>query len=341
MKISTMIPRSLKEVAYRVLQADLSVGIKLRAIEASGSLPILSLHRVSDRDEGGYAPMAPAVFDDLVSWLKQHFSLIVFRDLATLAPNAKPPLIFLFRDGYKDFIEYAVPILEKHRVCVNHNVIPAVIESGRPPMNVTVQDFVAQAPAALLRETSLPGLPGGGDPDNRARSCLRASAALKNRPIAEQKAIFADLERSFSRFDRFRETPVMSLDDIRQIAAAHEIGAHSFEHASMAVETDDYLRDDTRRVRDYFASRWDFSPMSTPSRTAASGRAKRKPCKPAGSNTPFSSAKPIRNARPGCIPNSPSMRPPRRRRGRGRWAGSSEPVMWMQASHLELKFASL
>jgi peptidoglycan/xylan/chitin deacetylase (PgdA/CDA1 family) len=255
-----MIPRLLKEVAFRVLQADLSVGIKLRAIAANGSLPILSLHRVSDRDEGGYAPMAPALFDDLVSWLKQRFSLIVFHDLATLAPNAKPPLILSFDDGYKDFIEYAVPILEKHRVCVNHNVIPAVIESGRPPMNVTMQDFVAQAPAALLRETSLPGHPGGGDPDNRARSCLRASAALKNRPIAEQKAIFAELERSFSRFDSFRETPVMSLDDIRQIAAVHEIGAHSFEHASMAVETDDYLREDTRRVRDYFASQLGFLP---------------------------------------------------------------------------------
>jgi hypothetical protein len=50
MKISTMMPKSLKEVAYRVLEADFSVGIKLRAIAASGSLPILSLHRVSDRD---------------------------------------------------------------------------------------------------------------------------------------------------------------------------------------------------------------------------------------------------------------------------------------------------
>ena len=94
--------------------------------------------------------------------------------------------------------------------------------------------------------------PNGTNPDNRAGSCLRASRALKDLPIAAQKAIFADLDRDFSRFDGFRETPVMSLDEIRQIATTHEIGAHSFEHASMAAETDDYLLEDMRRCRDYF-----------------------------------------------------------------------------------------
>jgi peptidoglycan/xylan/chitin deacetylase (PgdA/CDA1 family) len=119
-------------------------------------------------------------------------------------------------------------------------------------MNVALQDFIAAAPAGLLRETSLPGLPVGADPDDRIQSCLRASAALKNRPIAEQKAIFCMLENEFARFDGFQETRVMSLEDIRQISGTHEIGAHSFEHASMEFETDDYLREDARRCRQYF-----------------------------------------------------------------------------------------
>ena len=96
-----------------------------------------------------------------------------------------------FDDGYKDFIEVAVPLLEKRRIRVNHNVVPGCVESGRPPMNVELQDFIASAPAALLRETPLPGMPQGADPDRRERSCLIASAALKAKPIAEQKQIFA------------------------------------------------------------------------------------------------------------------------------------------------------
>jgi len=261
MNIFKVTPRTLKEVAYRVLQSDLSADFKLRAIAADRALTILNFHRVSDGDgRRGYAAMAPELFDELVFWLKQRFSLVLFRDLETLAPGDKPPLIISFDDGYKDFIEFAVPILEKHGVCVNQNIIPAVAESGRPPMNVVLQNFIATAPAALLREIPLPGLPNGANPDNRTGSCLRASSALKDLPIAAQKAIFADLDRNFSRFDGFRETAVMSLDEIRQIATAHEIGAHSFEHASMAAETDDYLLEDLRRCRDYFMNRLGFEP---------------------------------------------------------------------------------
>jgi peptidoglycan/xylan/chitin deacetylase (PgdA/CDA1 family) len=196
--------------------------------------------------------MEPKLFDDFLAWLKQRFSIVVFGDIATLPRGGKPPVILSFDDGYKDFIEFAVPILEKHRVRVNHNIIPSVVESGRPPMNVALQNFIVSAPAGLLRETLLPGLPNGADPDDRIQSCLRASAALKNRPIAQQKAIFRTLEMEFARFDGFQETTVMTLEDIRQISEMHEIGAHSFEHASMEFETDDYLRNDARRCRQYF-----------------------------------------------------------------------------------------
>jgi peptidoglycan/xylan/chitin deacetylase (PgdA/CDA1 family) len=127
-------------------------------------------------------------------------------------------------------------------------------------MNVELQDFIATAPAALLAETRLPGLPTGADPDDRWRSQLRASAAFKNRPVADQKSIFADLERHFYRFDDFCRTPVMSVDDVCQIAAVHEVGAHSFEHATMEFETNDYLREDLRRCRDYFKSRLALEP---------------------------------------------------------------------------------
>jgi peptidoglycan/xylan/chitin deacetylase (PgdA/CDA1 family) len=45
---------------------------------------------------------------------------------------------------------------------------------------------------------------------------------------------------------------MMSRDEVREIAAVHEIGAHSFDHASMAAETDAYLADDLLRCRAYF-----------------------------------------------------------------------------------------
>ena len=227
--------------------------MKLAHITAAGALTILNLHRVDDDRTSAYPAMDPALFDELVGWLKRHFRIMTFAELGEFAPGAKPPLILSFDDGYKDFIEKAAPVLGKHGVKANQNIIPGCVERRRPPMNVIVQDFIGSAPAALLKEISFPGLSNAIDPDDRPASGMRASAALKSRPIVEQRALFADLEAQFARFDTFRTTPMMTVDDIREIAEEHEVGVHSFEHASMSAESDHYLADDAARCRAWFS----------------------------------------------------------------------------------------
>jgi peptidoglycan/xylan/chitin deacetylase (PgdA/CDA1 family) len=43
----------------------------------------------------------------------------------------------------------------------------------------------------------------------------------------------------------------MSVDEIAEVAGYHEIGSHSFEHATMSAETDDYVTEDAARCRDW------------------------------------------------------------------------------------------
>jgi len=62
----------------------------------------------------------------------------------------------------------------------------------------------------------------------------------------------ARLEPQFERFDAFRTTPLMSLDEVRQVATVHEVGAHSFEHATMPAESDEYFTIDLARCQDWF-----------------------------------------------------------------------------------------
>jgi len=241
------------------LQQELAVKLKLKALSRSGALTILNLHRVTD-GRRSCASISSSLFDELLPWLKQRFSLVGFDELSRLPASDKPPMIISFDDGYKDFIDIAAPILEKHRVRVNQNVVPAAIESGRPPMNVILQDFINGAPAALLREVPLPGLPNGADPDNRARSCLTCSTVFKSQPIADQKAQFSRLQPRLERFDNFRPSPMMTIEDVRHLAGSHEFGAHSFEHATMGAESDEYLKNDARKCREYFIERLHFAP---------------------------------------------------------------------------------
>lgn len=252
--------RVMKKAALAVLGSAPVLGNKLKRIADAGALTILNFHRVDDTHATAYEALSPYLFEDLVIWLKRHFRLVLFRDLADLAVSGKPPMILSFDDGYMDFVETVVPILERHGVAANQNIVAACVETGLPPANVLVQDFIRQAPANLLQEIRFPGLARGADPERRQSSGERVSAALKNRPIVEQRAILATLMPHFERFDGFRPTRVMSAADIRTVMGVHEIGAHSFEHATMTVESDAYLSEDLKQCRVWFAQRLDISP---------------------------------------------------------------------------------
>lgn len=245
----------LKQVAVTALGSQLVVKRKLQEISRHQALTILNLHRVDANSGSAYESLQPKLFDELVGWLRTQFHLTTFRELDRQRTFKKPPLILSFDDGYRDFIDVVVPILKKHGVSANQNIIPGCVDSGQPPMNVLVQDFIGTAPASLLREITFPGLAGGVDPDNRVRSGILASAALKRRPLAEQKEVFSVLESQFKRFDQFCPTPMMTVDQIRQVCGTYEIGAHSFNHATMTAETDDYLVEDAVRCRDWFVAR--------------------------------------------------------------------------------------
>lgn len=248
-----------KRAVISLLGSDPALSWKLHRIAKSGAVTVLNLHRVDDRRESAYETIRPDLFDELIGWLKQHFSIVTFAELDQ-ARFVKPPLVLSFDDGYKDFIERVVPILEQHNVRVNQNIIPGCVERGLPPVNILLQDFINQAPAALLRKLKLAGLPRGIDPAKRAASGRAASAALKSLPIVEQKLAFEGLEKHFACFDAFRPTPLMSIDDIRQVVRLHEIGTHSYEHATMKFETDNYVAADAARCRDWHARKLGTEP---------------------------------------------------------------------------------
>lgn len=244
----------IKRAVLPVLASEPLLARKIRSIANGSALTVLNFHRVDDRPISTYQAIRPAHFDALVRWLKTHFNIVTFGQSRSNTASSRPSLVLSFDDGYRDFIDVVVPILAKHGVRANQNVVPACAESGKPPMNVQLQDFIAQAPAKLLRETPLPGLPGGADPDDRIRSGMIASASLKGLPILQQQVLFAEIAPCFQRCNSFTVTPVMTTQEIVEAARYHEIGSHSFEHATMSAETDDYVARDATRCRDWHVS---------------------------------------------------------------------------------------
>lgn len=230
----------------------------LRKIRQEDVLTILNLHRVSPEPNPFWNPLHPRLFEDLLVFLKRHFHVTTFARLA-VETSDRPEAILSFDDGYDDFVEYAMPLLAKHGLPANQNVIPACVESGQAHWNVRVYDFLNAAPRSLINEIRLEGFGSrlkGEDIDSKAAYGLALSRFLQRRSQHERAPFWGILTAAMERANGVvRGTRMMALDDVRKAAAEHEIGAHSFSHESMAFESDEFFREDLNRCRDFFNER--------------------------------------------------------------------------------------
>lgn len=245
-----------KRLAFRLLGSGIVTSVKHRMLSELGLITILNFHRVGPMDGSAYEPLNARLFEEILRYCQRNFQISDFAGLSTLRRSEKPIIILSFDDGYKDFIDYACPILTKYRVRVNMNLIPGCIERGVPPLNVKAQDFIGQAPFSLLCELSLPNLSIEPKHEPRAKLARKVSAYIKNRPIAEQHELAEILWRQFHRFDNFTPTPVMTKAETAEIDEAHELGAHSFDHATLSYETDEYVATDANRCAQWFVEQF-------------------------------------------------------------------------------------
>jgi len=240
-----MLRETAKTVGFAAMGNGPWLRRKLQAVRKADVATILNLHRVANDDGSAYRPLDPTLFDELLVFAKREFAVVTIAELRE--KSRKPKLVLSFDDGYRDFVATAVPILRKHGLSANQNIIPKCVESGLPPLNVMAQDFVGRAPRELVRALRIAGFSSPVD----ARYGQRLSHFLKMRPHAEQDRIAQDLLPQFRRWEGFKPTAMMTRDEVKSLDG-HEIGAHSYAHASMEFESDAYLDADVEKCANYF-----------------------------------------------------------------------------------------
>jgi peptidoglycan/xylan/chitin deacetylase (PgdA/CDA1 family) len=249
-----VVSRSHLKRVYFTLMALLRRDARLlKKIRRDDLLLILNFHRISPERNPFWNPLHPAIFEDLLVFVKRHFDVVRFGDIDS-ADRTRPLAVISFDDGYHDFVEYAMPLLHKHRLAANQNIIPACVDSGCPPWNVQLVDFLNSAPRTLINELQLPGFPNrlaGDDADGKTRYGVALSRFLKSRPARERAALWPAVTGLMER-TAWGMTRMMSLEDVRQAAGSHEIGAHSYSHESMAHESNEFFETDLNRCFDYF-----------------------------------------------------------------------------------------
>jgi peptidoglycan/xylan/chitin deacetylase (PgdA/CDA1 family) len=258
--------RARRLAIHACAAATVGAGIDARGIAGLGpdGLLVLNLHSVSPPSRSLSNPVSPESLDRLVGWLVRHCRVGTFATLTRdHTADDRPGAVLSFDDGYRDFLEYAMPVLNTHGARAIVNVVPACVDSGAPPWNALMVERVLALPDARIAAIRLPDFPRGdfdGGRDGRLRYAVALSRYLKLRPRTERDVLLAELRDQIGGVEADRATPMLSHRDLAEVARHHEIGLHSYDHDSMAFESDEFLRADLARCRT-----WADAHLPTPS----------------------------------------------------------------------------
>jgi peptidoglycan/xylan/chitin deacetylase (PgdA/CDA1 family) len=116
---------------YKILNF-LHIPALLRWVRTSSqTVGVLSLHRISPEIDPFWQPIHPHTFEKMLQYASKAYRVVGFAELQdALKTKGKPILVFSFDDGYLDFMEFALPLLQKYKILANHNLVIDCLDTG-------------------------------------------------------------------------------------------------------------------------------------------------------------------------------------------------------------------
>jgi peptidoglycan/xylan/chitin deacetylase (PgdA/CDA1 family) len=205
-----------------------------------GTVTVACLHRINNGWDPLFPALKPGTFGKLVRLLKKEYEITNFTEINDRSISSKwkkPALVISFDDGYRDFLEYCMPVIRKEKITVNHNVVVNCAETGqiiwtqrinnllnhlaktRQSLNIQFEDI------NLHQETG----------DNVFTLRRNLSQLLFTRPYPFIKKLIDALEAQYS-FEQ-PANQMMNWDDIISCSRdGIEIGSHTITHAGLAED---------------------------------------------------------------------------------------------------------
>lgn len=224
----------------------------LKKVIGKKELIILNLHKISNTINPFYSPLSPKLFEELLKYVSKYFNIITFQQIEEYQHTSKPNMILSFDDGYYDFLEYAMPIMEKYHVSANLNIIPSCVENQEPMWNIKLYDFLNSSPIKLIKEMEIEGFSYKINERNKSQFGMLLGRHLKQMPREEREIYLKELEPIFEKNSHIKYTRMLTIKDVIEISQYHEIGVHSYSHESMEYESDIFFREDFLKCQDFF-----------------------------------------------------------------------------------------
>jgi peptidoglycan/xylan/chitin deacetylase (PgdA/CDA1 family) len=214
---------------------------------------VFLFHRVSPQRDKLWDPLSPERFDEILNYLKSKFEIHQVENLLANnipAKSKKPLASIVFDDGYKDYIEYALPILKKHDLPASMYVVTDSVESGIPPWTYVLDNAIANTKKNKIEgdNSLLPEELKNTQWENEAEKIAFAKKLkpfLKTVSNSTREKIYRQVIKSLDDI-QLPQNLMMNWDEINEIKTAGTIiGSHTATHPLLAkIETENELENE-------------------------------------------------------------------------------------------------
>jgi peptidoglycan/xylan/chitin deacetylase (PgdA/CDA1 family) len=221
----------------------------------------LTLHHVRPAHESGFAPnhlleVTPGFLDMTIRHVRAAGFDFVHLDEAwarLAAQRERPPFCTLtFDDGYRDFVDYALPVLRRHQAPATLFVASAFADASGELWWLSLEEVLRRATSLTVDLGQGPERFDTVDAPAKARAWTRLMKRLRTMPEAKMRAIIGALAAEYGvDGHRLVEAECLSWEELRGVARDPlvTIGAHTVNHYMLAKWPAEVVTQELERSR--------------------------------------------------------------------------------------------
>jgi peptidoglycan/xylan/chitin deacetylase (PgdA/CDA1 family) len=224
---------------------------------------IFLFHRILPVRDEMWDPIDPALFKKSLQYIQKQFHVIPLKEMLFYPRPAsgKPLAAITFDDGYHDFIDYAIPILDVYKLKASMYVISDSIDKNLPTWTYLLDHIFAKTTKLEWKGFNFFDLPAEyhhtrwSNNKERIEYCKKLKQFLKKIPALRRDEVIAGILTYFDDI-AYPDGMMMSWEDIKQVhSAGFEIGSHSVSHPTLATLEDERqiefeLQESAKRIRE-------------------------------------------------------------------------------------------
>ena len=224
---------------------------------------VLLFHRVLPERDPLWDPMDPSLFRETLSYISKKFHVISLNEILFEKKeySTKPFAALTFDDGYRDFIDYTVPMLDKVKMTASMFVVTDCIDKNMPTWTY-ILDYIFTN-SAKMEWTNFDASTLSGEyqkikwdtKEEKISYCKKFKQHLKWVHSSQRDIIIKSLIENFNDV-QYPGNMMMNWHEVRQIqTAGYDIGSHSVTHPTLATIKEDSaieteLKQSAKRIKE-------------------------------------------------------------------------------------------